>query len=52
MAINDTRSMNADLQLGVVDGKVKRLTPDRGGEVEMQAVTQRKYELQQQYGVC
>lgn len=52
MAVNDSRSMNADLQLGIIDGKVKNLTPDRGGEVEQEHVLQRRTELQQQYGVC
>lgn len=34
MAINNSRSMNADLRLGATDGSYKSLTPSRGGEVE------------------
>ena len=34
MAVNESRSMNADLNEGLVDGVVKHLTPDRGGVVE------------------
>ena len=31
MAVNETRSMNADLREGLTDGVVKKLEPDRGG---------------------
>lgn len=31
MAVNETRSMRNDLALGVTDGVVKNVTPDRGG---------------------
>lgn len=41
MAINNSRSMNADLRLGATDGAYKNLTPDRGGDVEMSAVEKR-----------
>lgn len=51
MAVNDARSMNADLKQGVRDGKYKSLTPDRGGSVEMQAVMERVDDLQTQYGM-
>jgi hypothetical protein len=34
MAVNDSRSMNADFHQGVVDRSYIQLTPDRGGEVE------------------
>lgn len=51
MAINDARSMNADLQMGLRDGKFYNLTPDRGGMVDMTNVEQRANELQKQYGV-
>lgn len=34
MAVNDSRSMNRDLRLGVTDGRFKDLTPSRGGEVD------------------
>ena len=31
MAVNETRSMNADLREGITDGMVKKASPDRGG---------------------
>jgi len=31
MAVNDSRSMNADLIEGITDGMVKKANPDRGG---------------------
>ena len=37
MAVNDTRSMNADFRIGGTEKAYKRLAPDRGGEVEMTA---------------
>lgn len=33
MAVNETRSMNADLREGITDGIVKKVTPDRGGDL-------------------
>jgi hypothetical protein len=33
MAVNETRSMNADLREGITDGMVKKSTPDRGGDL-------------------
>lgn len=51
MAVNESRSMNADMKQGANDGKFKSLTPDRGGEVEMGAVATRMTELQEQYNV-
>jgi len=51
MAINNSRSMNADLQQGLIDGLVKTLTPDRGGTVEVQHVHERALALQSQYSV-
>lgn len=51
MAVNESRSMNNDLRLGVTDGKFKSLTPGRGGEVETANVTVRAQVLQPQYGV-
>jgi hypothetical protein len=33
--------MNADLRLGATDGEFKNLTPDRGGDVETEAVLKR-----------
>lgn len=41
MAVNDSRSMNRDLRLGMTDGKFKSLTPDRGGDVDPTAATAR-----------
>ncbi len=41
MAVNTSRSQNADLRLGATDGKYSNLTPDRGGNVEMDAVKER-----------
>lgn len=34
MAVNESRSMNADLRAGLTDGIVKKLAPNRGGVVE------------------
>lgn len=51
MAVNTSRSMNADLQQGTVDGLRKNLTPDRGGEVEEGAALTRAADLQPQYGI-
>jgi len=51
MAVNETRSMNNDLRLGANDGKFKNLTPDRGGEPEMEHVIERATVLQPQYNV-
>lgn len=31
MAVNESRSMNADLREGITDGMVKKPNPDRGG---------------------
>jgi len=33
MAVNETRSLNADLREGITDGMVKKATPDRGGDL-------------------
>jgi len=52
MAVNDSRSMNADLQQGLTDGRVKTLTPDRGGTVEVSNVLQRAEALQRQYAIA
>ena len=51
MAVNSARSMNADLQQGLLDGAVKSLTPDRGGAVERHEVEQRANDLQPQYNI-
>lgn len=51
MAVNESRSQNRDLTLGVRDGKFKSLTPDRGGEVDPTTATKRQLELQMQYNV-
>ena len=34
MAVNESRSMNADLREGLTDGTVKKLAPNRGGVIE------------------
>jgi hypothetical protein len=31
MAVNETRSMNADLREGLTDGRIKKVAPNRGG---------------------
>lgn len=31
MAVNESRSMNADLREGITDGVVKKVNPNRGG---------------------
>lgn len=49
MAVNTSRSQNADLRLGATDGAFKNLTPDRGGEVEMQSPTKLTMVLNEQY---
>ena len=51
MAVNESRSMNRDLQLGATDGKFKNITPDRGGEAEVTSSAVRAHELQLQYNV-
>lgn len=48
MAVNETRSMNADLREGLTDGSVKKDAPDRGGVTEPDA--HQRHLLQQQYG--
>lgn len=52
MAVNESRSMNEDLKMGVGDGKFKCLTPDRGGEPEMLAPKVRQMQLQPQYNIA
>ena len=51
MAVNEKRSMNEDLKLGVADGKFKSLTPGRGGDVEQLAPAIRHMQLQPQYNI-
>ena len=34
MAVNESRSLNGDLEEGISDGSVHKRTPDRGGVVE------------------
>jgi hypothetical protein len=51
MAINDSRSMNSDLHAGVNDGRLKSLTPDRGGPVDREHAKVRAGLLQAQYNV-
>ena len=50
--VNETRSLNQDLYFGSkVDGFLKILTPDRGGEVDTSYVRQRAQMLQAQYNI-
>jgi hypothetical protein len=51
MAVNESRSANADMTQGTRDGRYKSLTPGRGGVVETSNVEQRSKELQMQYGM-
>lgn len=51
MAVNESRSMNADLYKGATDGKFKSLTPSRGGDVDPTAAAIRATELNIQYNV-
>lgn len=51
MAMNVSRSMNQDLHSGVNDGRLKNLTPDRGGNLDMDHVVTRSGLLQNQYNV-
>ena len=51
MAVNEVRSMNHDLLLGINDGKYKNLTPNRGGEVDPSSATLRSNVLNLQYNV-
>jgi hypothetical protein len=51
MAVNDSRSMNADLHAGLNDGRLKSLTPDRGGQVDESHASVRSGLLQTQYNV-
>lgn len=34
MAVNETRNLSRDLREGLTDGSVKKMSPDRGGNVE------------------
>lgn len=52
MAVNDSRSMNADLKQGIKDGSFKSLTPFRGGVVETSDSLIRADDLQQQYSMA
>lgn len=51
MAMNSERSMNQDLHSGVNDGRLKNLTPDRGGQLDMDHVITRSSLLQNQYDI-
>ena len=51
MTVNDSRSMNADLHAGLNDGRLKSLTPDRGGQVDDSHASVRSGLLQAQYNV-
>ena len=52
MAVNEKRSMNNDLHAGANDGRLKSLTPDRGGELDPdEKVFVRSGQLQAQYNI-
>lgn len=51
MAVNETRSMNNDLHSGINDGRLKSITPGRGGQVDTQYPTVRSKMLQTQYNI-
>jgi hypothetical protein len=51
MAVNESRSMNDDLHKGLNDGRLKSLTPGRGGSVETANVVNRQNLLQAQYNI-
>jgi hypothetical protein len=51
MAVNTSRSMNGDRKLGENDGKMKSLTPSRGGDIEEAHVLERAGLLQTQYNI-
>ena len=51
MAVNTSRSQNADLRLGYTDGSFKSLTPSRGGNGEEGFALKRQMVLQSQYNV-
>lgn len=52
MAVNEKRSMNQDLHQGANDGRLKSLTPDRGGDLDQDPkVFVRSDQLQTQYNV-
>lgn len=51
MAVNETRSMNQDLHSGANDGRLKSVTPDRGGVVDDSHPATRSGLLQTQYNV-
>jgi hypothetical protein len=51
MAVNESRSANADLQLGIRDGRFKSLTPSRGGDVDDSFDRIQASVLPKQYGV-
>lgn len=52
MAVNNSRSMNNDLHSGLNDGRLKSLTPGRGGDLDKDPnVMVRSGQLQAQYNV-
>lgn len=53
MAVNSSRSMNNDLHSGLNDGRLKSLTPDRGGVIDTDPnVMVRSGQLQAQYNIA
>lgn len=52
MTVNNSRSMNSDMHSGANDGRLKSLTPDRGGVLDSDPkVLVRAGQLQAQYNV-
>ena len=49
MAVNESGYMNGNLRSGITDGAVKKIAPDRGGEVEYDAHD--AIHLQEQYNM-
>lgn len=51
MAVNNSRSMNADFKAGSSDGSTKKIASGRGGSVEMMDLLDDRSKLQAQYSV-
>lgn len=51
MTVNNSRSMNQDLQLGILDGRLKTILANRGGQVESHDFVNDMDSLSPQYGI-
>ncbi len=51
MAVNQSRSQNANLAEGMSDGKYKKAVMDRGGEIESTTYNGRRDLSDQYYGI-